>query len=258
MTSSSQEDKQEIRLKKTINSGSEVVGGAGGALVGAVIGGLPGGIVAAAVVPLLTNTLKELTNSAVLFVDRKGKARTEKALKHCLELIKQKSERGEEIRTDDIFNPNLEGCSDFEEMFENIIRSVEQDTQVKKTLIYSNLMANLLFEERVDMDEIFFLIKVLKQISYLQLKIVKLLVENDIMEMGCMFDPPYHLDTDNKNVNLLSEIKQLEFLGIVKPVTLEIPSTSDEYYLEYLKKVYHLYGLDTISDPLTKEFMNKI
>lgn len=121
-------------------------------------------------VPILKGKIDEFADSLV----QKSMPAMEK-VKACVVLkaaaieIENRLEKGEEIRDDGFFDPDIFVRSDMDEMMEAVVYAAQRENQAKKVRFMGNLLANILFDKKVGADYANALVNFTENATYRQL-----------------------------------------------------------------------------------------
>lgn len=168
------EDQELKDTSELIETGSEIVGGLGGAAIGLLIAG-PGGALAGAVGgPLLTKTIKRIGSEIQNRVlGKREEIRVGATLSYALAKIKDNLDKGKTLREDGFFN-NETNRSDADEILEGTLLSAQKEYEEKKIPFMANLFANIAFNPNIDKGNANHLIKLANTLSYRQLCLINI------------------------------------------------------------------------------------
>ncbi len=159
--------KWEIELVKW--SSLIITGGAAGAI------GSLGGPGLGAVGGVLGNVLSTICGD---YVSRRLAPRQEARVGACVvyaaQKMKTRLEAGNRVRSDDFFKKDSSDRSAADEFVEGILIASEKTYEEKKLIYLGNLIANIAFEERINRDYANLLLKISQEISYTQIRLLKL------------------------------------------------------------------------------------
>ncbi|MBN8857030.1 MAG: hypothetical protein J0H29_01505 [Sphingobacteriales bacterium] len=163
-------------VKGIIETGAEITGGIGGALIGTALAGPVGLVIGGASGPIMAKMLKEFgVEIQKRIVGPREEKRIGAAYFYAIEKILQNKESGKEIRDDGFFTADDSGRSAAEEIFEGIILKSQREYEEKKIRYFGNLMGNISFDPLVDRAYANQLIKTAEQLSYNQLCLLKII-----------------------------------------------------------------------------------
>lgn len=95
---------------------------------------------------------------------------------YSLEMIKENVENNNFIREKDFFEENLNNQSLAEEIMEGILISSKNEHEESKLKYYGYLLGNIMFKNDLDIDECNRLIKLSRQLTYCQIKLINMYV----------------------------------------------------------------------------------
>jgi hypothetical protein len=166
-------------IPEIIETGYEVGGSLGSAIIGGLLAGPAGVVIGAASGPILT---KLFTKVGSEIKNRILGAREESRIGFTYatgyDKLKTRLESGDELRQDDFFDIDENNRSTAEEILEGVLRSAQSEYQEKKLKYYGNLLANISFDKSVTKDKAYLFLKVAQNLSYKQLCILKFLNRN--------------------------------------------------------------------------------
>ena len=105
------------------------------------------------------------------------------------ENISQRLENGEKYRDDGFFDKTLTNRSDIDEVVESTLKSVIETTEEPKIKFMANLTENVHFDSNFDMDTYRRILKILDEMSYRQLCILKLFMNADQIDLDSLGNP---------------------------------------------------------------------
>lgn len=95
---------------------------------------------------------------------------------YSLEMIKENIENNSFIREKDFFEENLNNQSLAEEIMDGILTSSKNEHEESKLKYYGYLLGNIMFKNDLDIDECNRLIKLSRQLTYCQIKLINMYV----------------------------------------------------------------------------------
>lgn len=164
-------------LRRIINTGAEIAGGAvggaldflaGGPVEAALLGA--GGAAAAA---MLRHIGEEASNR---LLGPREQVRVGGVLAIAAEEIRQRMEQGGTIRVDGFFDPKTSGRSDAEEVAESVLLKSQREPEEKKIPYMGHLLAAVAFDPQISAQLAHQIIKTAEQLTYRQLCLLKLAV----------------------------------------------------------------------------------
>jgi len=162
-------------LRKMIECGAEIAGGAvGGAIgflfagpVGAAVGGA-GGAVAALAIKHIGQEVSERC------LGPRERTRIGAVLALATAEIHDRTKKGEKVRDDDFFKANGSERPKAEEVAESILMKSQKEAEEKKLPYMAHLLANIAFDRNINSELAHQIIKIAEQLTYRQLCILKL------------------------------------------------------------------------------------
>ncbi len=228
-------------IDKLIKAGSKIAGTSLGAAVGLSLAGTEGAVQGAAVGTTCSLLLEEgLTKVVGDFATRVlGPREVERigaSIIYARNKIQEKLAAGETLRNDGFFEqpqPPRSACAEIpiierppsEEIIEGILLSVQKEHEEKKLPFIGNLMANICFDSSIDKSQANFLIKIGKNISYMQMCILSMFSHPYKSNIeGRYFESSNFPYADRKLNSLFQEIFDLGSQGLLyrakyEPVT---------------------------------------
>ncbi|WP_343344733.1 hypothetical protein [Terrisporobacter petrolearius] len=97
-------------------------------------------------------------------------------LYYSLEMIKENLDNNNLIRGEDFFEENLNNQSLAEEIMDGILISSKNEHEESKLKYYGYLLGNIMFKNDLDIDECNRLIKLSRQLTYCQIKLINMYV----------------------------------------------------------------------------------
>lgn len=95
---------------------------------------------------------------------------------YSLEMIKENIDNNNFIREKDFFEENLNNQSLAEEIMDGILISSKNEHEESKLKYYGYLLGNIMFKNDLDIDECNRLIKLSRQLTYCQIKLINMYV----------------------------------------------------------------------------------
>ena len=169
------EQDENARIRRLIDSGAEIAGGAISGALGFLAGGPVGAVALASTGVIAAKMFKriclETTNR---LLGQREKVRVGGVLAIAAEDIRQRIDKGDKIRTDGFFNQSLSGRSDAEEVAENVLLKSQREPEEKKIKYMGYLLSNLAFEQTISVQMAHQIIKAVEQLTYRQLCLLKI------------------------------------------------------------------------------------
>ena len=178
-----------------------------GILVNSTIGDPTG--MSAAVVPIIVREV--LRRVIAPLTSRSESKRLYQWAKQAVEGIDQRSKKGEEFRADGFFEETPTNRSNFEEVVESTLKKVMDTTEEPKIKFIANLTENVHFDEDLDMNTYRQILKLLDELSYRQLCIIKLCKNFDDVDVDSLGNP----DTSTKLGSILIDFFEMRNKGFV-------------------------------------------
>lgn len=172
-TSSAEDKHSDIR--RLINAGTEIAGGAVGGALGFFAGGpldaAVFGVLGAAAAVALKHIGEEVSER---LLSPREQVRVGGVLAIAAGEISQRLERGETLRADGFFEPKGASRSDAEEVAESVLLKSQREPEEKKIPYMGHLFAAVAFDPQISAQLAHQIIKTAEQLTYRQLCILKL------------------------------------------------------------------------------------
>lgn len=173
-TANSDEDKN-VGVRRLINSGAEIAGGAVGGALGFLAGGPGGAALLGAGGAAAASVLKHIGEEASeRLLGPRERVRVGGVLAIAAEEIHQRLDQGESIRTDGFFEPKGGLRSDAEEVAESVLLKSQREPEERKIPYMGHLFASVAFDPEISAQMAHQVIKTAEQLTYRQLCILKL------------------------------------------------------------------------------------
>lgn len=180
-----------------------------GILTAAAIGDPTG--ISAAVVPVF---VKEVLHRVISpLTSRSESKRLYQWTKHAAEGIVQRLKDGEEFRKDGFFEETPTNRSNFEEVVESTLKKVIDITEEPKIKFLANVTENIHFDEDLDMNTYRQILKVLDELSYRQLCIIKMCKNADNINVESLGNT----EVTTKLGSILGDFFELRDKGFIDP-----------------------------------------
>jgi hypothetical protein len=173
------DDKEEktSQLRKIIENGSEIAGGAIGSAIGFFAGDPATAAALGAGGVLAANALKYIGNE---IYERKLSEREKVRIGGVLAItaaeIKKRLEAGDAIRNDDFFKKKKSGRSDADEVAESVLLKSQREPEEKKIPYMGYLLASFAFDAGISAEMAHQLTKTAETLTYRQLCLMLLIV----------------------------------------------------------------------------------
>ncbi|WP_409193333.1 hypothetical protein, partial [Clostridium perfringens] len=105
------------------------------------------------------------------------------ALYYSLEIIKENLDNNNVIRKEVFFKENLNNQCLAEEMINGIVISSRNEHDESKLKYYGYLLGNIMFKDNLDSDECSRLIKLSRQLTYCQIKLINMYVISQTIQI---------------------------------------------------------------------------
>ena len=185
------------KIRKAIPTISEITGIAAGTLTAYFLksssaGTAAGGFIQPVLADFLNRVLSPMQEHRVLTVSA-----------FAVDFIEKRLKDGEQLRDDGFFSEGTITRSDAQEVVDSMLFTVEDDPQEQKIPYMAHLIENGCFDASIHPDLLHFLYKESKSLTYRQLCIIKMIIENKHpLSLKSTVETPW-LTTDR--VPLLSE-----------------------------------------------------
>lgn len=104
-------------------------------------------------------------------------------LYYSLEVVKENLDRNNLVRDDTFFDEYLNNQSLTEEIINGIIISSRNEHEERKLKYYGYLFANIMFKDNLDRDECNRLIKISRELTYCQIKLINMYVISQTVQV---------------------------------------------------------------------------
>lgn len=167
------EDEQSEPINELIARGAEIAGGAAGGAIGFLVAGPAGAIAGGASGPLISYALcKAAKEIKTHFLGKREEVRIGAVCTFAANKIQENLSVGRQVRGDGFFQEKIGERSTAEEIIEGVFLAAQREHEEKKLQFYSNLVANIAFDDNIDKSQANLLIKIGMQISYRQMCIL--------------------------------------------------------------------------------------
>lgn len=164
-------------IRRLINTGAEIAGGAVGGALGFLAGGPVGAALLGAGGAAAAAALKHIGEEASeRLLGPREQVRVGGVLAIAAGQIQQRLEQGEAVRTDGFFDEKASGRSDGEEVAESVLLKSQREPEEKKIPYMGHLFAGVAFDPQISAQLAHQIIKTAEQLTYRQLCILKLAV----------------------------------------------------------------------------------
>lgn len=164
-------------IRRLINTGAEIAGGAVGGALGFLAGGPVGAAMLGAGGAAAAAALKHIgEETSERLLGPREQVRIGGVLAIAAGEIQQRLEQGEAVRTDGFFDEKASGRSDGEEVAESVLLKSQREPEEKKIPYMGHLFAGVAFDPQISAQLAHQIIKIAEQLTYRQLCILKLAV----------------------------------------------------------------------------------
>ena len=206
-----------------IETGSEISGGIGGAIIGGLIAGPSGAIIGGAGGPIITKVFKSIgTEIRKRYLSPREEMRIGAAYTFAINKIKKNEDNGETLRNDDFFKGINDKRPASEEVLEGIILSSQREFEELKIKFLGNLYANICFKPKVSKEYANQLIKTANSLSFRQFCILQLMNERYVESKKLNFKIRALDKWEISLLDIVAEVRDLQQRGL-----LHIPTTYD-------------------------------
>lgn len=168
------EDKN-AEVRRLIEGGIEIAGGAIGGALGILSGDPIGAAVLGAGASIVAKTLqnvgKEISDR---FLGPREKVRVGGVLAIAAQDILQRTKNGEQIRSDGFFEPKVSGRSDAEEVVESVVLKSQREPEEKKIRYMAFLFSSIAFHSEISANLAHQITKHAEQLTYRQFCLLKI------------------------------------------------------------------------------------
>jgi hypothetical protein len=173
--SASQEGQSGIR--RLINTGAEIAGGAVGGALGFLAGGPVGAALLGAGGAAAAAALKHIGQEASeRLLSPREQVRVGGVLAIAAAEISHRVEQGESVRTDGFFDQKVGARPDAEEVAESVLLKSQREAEEKKISYMAHLLSGVAFDPQIGPHLAHQIVKAAEQLTYRQLCILKLAV----------------------------------------------------------------------------------
>lgn len=223
-------------IKEIIETGSEISGGVGGAIIGGLFAGPVGAVLGGASGPIITRVFKSIgTEIKERFLSHREEVRIGAAYTFALSKINENESNGLLLRNDDFFQNVDNNRPASEEVLEGIILSSQKEFEELKLKYLGNLYANICYDKEISKEHSNQLIKTADILTFRQFCILQLLQERYIASQQITFKIRGLDKWEIKLIDIIAEIRDLQQKGLVFiPTTYDGGDNSSPIRLEKL------------------------
>ncbi|AZB25997.1 hypothetical protein EG339_16075 [Chryseobacterium bernardetii] len=216
--------KEKNIIKEIIETGSEISGGVGGAIIGGLIAGPGGVVIGGASGPIFTKLFKVIGNELKSrFLGSREVTRVGAAYTYAINRIKENENKGLILRNDNFFGSEINNRPASEEVLEGILISSQTEAEELKIKFLGNLYANICFRSDISKAHANQLIKTANNLSFQQFCILQLF--NEKWTKTIQFSDPQISRFEKweiSAIDIISETRDLQQKGLIS-----IPATRD-------------------------------
>ena len=178
-----------------------------GILTASTIGDPTG--LSAAVIPII---VREVIRRVIApLTSRSESKRLYQWAKQAVEGIVQRLREDEKFRKDGFFEETPTNRSNFEEVVESTLKKVMDTTEEPKIKFMASLTENVHFDQDLDIDTYRYALKLLDELSYRQLCIIKMCKNADNIDVDSLGNP----DTSTKLGSILRDFFEMRDKGFI-------------------------------------------
>ena len=163
---------------------------------------------------VIQRVLKEVVHQVILPLTSRGESkRLYEWGTQAAGGIACRCKKGEEFRKDGFFDETPTNRSNFEEVVESMLKKVMDTTEEPKIKFMANLTVHAFFDEDLDMNTYRQIFKVLNELSYRQLCIIKMCKNADDIDVESLGST----ETTTKLGSILGDFFELRDRGFIDP-----------------------------------------
>ncbi len=167
------DEEQQSKLRKLIESGSEIAGAASGAAIGLFmdpVGAIGGAALGAVITTVMKRTCLDLYDRTT---GHRAKVRAGATAAYAIVAINERFSKGEQLRDDDFFNGDTSRSS-ADELLEGIVIKSQNEHEEKKAKFYANIFATAAFDGRFSPESLNHALSIAQGSTYRQLCLLRL------------------------------------------------------------------------------------
>lgn len=165
---------QSERVRRLIENGAEIAGGAVGGALGFLAAGPAGAAVLGAGGVTAAIALKRIgAEVGERVLGPRERIRLGGVLALAAASIQDRINRGEDVRQDDFFDQKASGRSEADEVAESVLLKSQREPEERKLPYMAKLLANISFDATISAEMAHQLIKVAEQLTYRQMCLLK-------------------------------------------------------------------------------------
>ncbi|MEY2664215.1 MAG: hypothetical protein RIT04_23 [Candidatus Parcubacteria bacterium] len=167
----------EEKIKKLMDSGTEIAGSVVGGLAGLFIAGPLGVVIGGVSGPVVTASLKKVASEiSSRVLAHREEVRIGATLTFIVNKIQSKLDAGKTPRQDKFFESEINNRSTADEILEAGMLAAQREYEEKKIKYYANLIANIAFDAAFSKTQANLLIKTAQDLSWQQICLISLAV----------------------------------------------------------------------------------
>ena len=202
------------KLKKYLEKGTEIAGGALGGAIG-LIDGRFGGVLGGGMAVAITIGIKEFFNRQL---SNRQEIRIAASAVYVIDEIRKRIEQGDTIRNDSFFVEN-NGRSSAEELFEGVLLKCKDQYQEKKIFYISKIFEKAIFDDNISSETANQILSLVESFTYRKLCVISFFLRKNEFRTDILMQDPYSIYPNAKYSIELEILKQdildLINLGIV-------------------------------------------
>ena len=170
-------EKKNDSIRKLIDGGAEIAGGAVGGALGFLAAGPFGAAFLGAAGAAAVRALKHIGQEASeRLLGPREKVRVGAVLAIAAAEIDQRIKNGESVRSDDFFDRKSSGRSDAEEVAESVLLKSQREPEERKIPYMGHLLSSVAFDAQISAQMAHQIMKAAEELTYRQLCVLKLAV----------------------------------------------------------------------------------
>jgi hypothetical protein len=212
---------EEEKTKVFLSTSSDIAGNLAGAALQFAFAGFSGDIAGAIVAPMAARMFQsQARDFASRVLSQREQDRVVGVLDIAAESVREKMRLGHEPRSDNFFI-GVPGTRSFaDEITEAVLIAAQREHEERKARHLGLLLANLVFEKEIDRRQANFLVRLISDLSYVQLRLLAIYHRNDFEELRSENYSTVHSGDPNDSIDsdiavLLFETDELWKRGLV-------------------------------------------
>jgi hypothetical protein len=167
------------KRKELVELGTEITGSTIGNAVSLLIPGPTGAVGGALISPVITQSLKIITDFAFRDLSKREKIKAGAGLNYAYSKIIQYLEEERKPREDGFFERDITGRSASDEILEGTLLKCKNEHEEKKLKLIGNIYANVAFMPEVKMAGANWLLQECQELTYRQLCIIAIIKQSE-------------------------------------------------------------------------------